>query len=1007
MLGFSKMGSNPGPMAAFIKFTRGRIILLASVLALLIAYTLFGFFGVPRLLHSRATEFVAKEYGRKLELGDIQFNPFTLELRVHGLSFPDTEGQPLVGFRDLLVNFNVTSLFRLAPSFEAIELNEPFTGLVVRKDGTLNLVDLARPFDAPPNPNAKPDEPLKLYIERFRVAAGRVDFEDRARATPFRTRLAPITFELRDFATTGEAGNAYSLRAASVDDERFAWNGSFRTTPFTSTGSFEVANLRATTLWSYLRDALPFELTSGMINLQGGYDFAASDSGLKLNVKDVTATDLSLTLPNQTPDDVKLAKLAITNTRFDLLQRRVDIEKLSLSGAALRARRDAQGAINLLGLLGGKDAPVPMEATTPAVTTAAPEAPEATAAASTDTGRPWVVNAPDIVVEAATMDVEDGLVRPAATFKLAPIDVKVSGYSTAPGTNVQVDANVAIDGTATLAAKGEMALDTPAQSLHVDIKDFNLASLQPYLGTYTQMTLSRGALNASLDVKRNEADVLDLAGTVDVAKLHTIDNALRQEFITWDRLQLSGIEYSSSPARLRIATVAANAPYARLIIAPDQSINVSKVLSAPGGTTPAPIQTVERQTVDKGDGPRAAPPPAMRMSIGTVRIVNGAANFADFWIQPNYAVNLQNMNGTILGLSSDPKSRAKLDFEGKVDRYAPAKISGDLNLLSAALYTDIKVSFKGVEMTSVTPYSGRFAGYKIEKGKLSIDVSYLVENRTLTAKQRFVIDQLELGERVESEDAVRLPLKLAVALLKDSNGVIDIDLPMTGSLDDPQFRMGPLIWKAFVGLLTKAATAPFKLLGSLFGGGEEMNLIEFDAGSAALDPAAQEKVASIIKALTARPGLQLEVPTTWSPELDGAAISARRVEGLLRSLPKSDELALADPARRFDLLVSQYQSDYGAKTALPPAALALTAVKKNERTPDAITGANRELETSIAQKHAVTDADFEQLGQSRARAIQDALLGAGALDATRVFILGGNAAAAAENKRVRVELRLK
>ena len=995
-------------MVGFLKFTRGRVILLASLLALVIAYTLFGFFGVPRLLHSRATEFVAKEYGRKLELGDIQFNPFTLVLQVHGLSFPDTEGQPLVGFRDLLVNFNASSLFRMAPSFADIELTEPFTGLVVRKDGTLNLVDLARPFSAPPDPNAKPDEPIKLYIEHFRVAAGRVDFEDRSRATPFRTRLAPITFDLRDFATTGEAGNAYSLHAASVDDERFAWSGSFQTAPFTSNGQFEVANLRATTLWSYLRDALPFELTSGMINLQGGYEFAASDSGLKLNVKDVTATDLSMHGRDQPPDDVKLAKLSVTNTRFDLLKRRVDIEKMSLSGAALRARRDAQGAINLLGLLGEDDATAAEDAAAAeaqaqahAQTPGSPATPAATPAPK------WVVSIPDIVVEAATMDIEDGLVNPAATFKLAPIDVKVSGYSTAPGTNVQVDANLGIDGTAKVAAKGQIALDTQAQSLHVDISGFNLASIQPYLGTYTQMTLSRGTLAATLDIKRSEADALELAGEVDVAKLHTIDNALRQEFITWDRLKLSGIEYSSSPAQLRIATVAANAPYARLIIAPDQSVNVSKVLSAPGGSHPAPIQTV-----DKGVGPRAAPPPPMRVSIGAVRIVNGAANFADFWIQPNYAVNLQNMNGSILGLTSDPKSRAKVDFEGKVDRYAPAKISGALNLLSAALYTDLKVSFKGVEMTSVTPYSGRFAGYKIEKGKLSIDVAYLVENRTLTAKQRFVIDQLELGERVESADAVHLPLKLAVALLKDSNGVIDIDLPMTGSLDDPQFRMGPLIWKAFVGLLTKAATAPFKLLGSLFGGGEEMNLIEFDAGSAALDPAAQEKVAAIIKALTARPGLQLEVPTTWSPELDGSAMTARRVEALLKTLPKSDELALADPARRFELLATQYQSDYGAKTALPPAALALSAVKKNERSPDAFATANRELETAIAQKHAVSDADLEQLGQSRARAIQDALLGGGTLDATRVFILGASPAAPSgdkteEARRVRVELRLK
>jgi len=972
-------------------FTRARIIVIAGVLALVLAYTLFGFFGVPRLLHSKATGFVAKEYGRKIDIGEIQFNPFTLVLKVSGLSFPDTEGQPLVGFRDLLVDLNVSSVFRLGPSFAAIELTEPFTNVVVRKDGTLNLVDLARPFATPEEKAADAAEPLKLFIERLGVRSGRIDFEDRARASVFRTRLAPITFELRDFATTGEAGNFYALRAASVNDERFSWDGTFATTPFTSSGKFEIANLRATTLWSYLRDALPFELTSGMINLQGGYEFSARESGLKLNVKDVTATDVALHGPNQSADDVKLAKLQIANTHFDLRQRRVDVERMSLSGAALRARRDARGGINLPSLLGEGEAPSASE--TPA---------EVPAPASAEAAPPWVLSAPDIAIEGASLDIEDGLVKPAATFKLAPIDVKVSGYSNAPGTQVQIDAALGIDGKAKLAAQGRVALDTPALAMHVDIGDFNLASLQPYLGTYTQMTLSRGTFGAALDLKRSEASALDIRGMVEVAKLHTIDNALKQEFITWDRLRVTGLEYSTEPTRLRIETVAANAPYARLIIAPDQSINVSKVLSAPSGSNPAPLQTV-----DKGEGPHAAEPPPLRVSIGAVRIVNGAANFADFWIQPNYAVNLQSMNGSILGLSSDPRSRARVQFEGKVDRYAPARIDGDINLLSAALYTDLKVSFKGVEMTSVTPYSGRFAGYKIEKGKLSIDVAYLVENRTLTAKQRFVIDQLELGERVESEDAVRLPLKLAVALLKDRNGVIDIDLPMTGSLDDPKFRMGPLIWKAFVGLISKAATAPFALLGRLFGGGEEMNIIEFDAGSAALDPAAQEKVVSITRALTERPGLKLDIPTTYSPDLDRASIATSRLDGLLRTLPKSHALAMADPAQRFELLMTQYRADYGAKTALPPAALALDAQRKGERTPEAIGPASVELEQAIAQKHAVTDTDLEQLGQARARAIQDALLGPGTLDATRVFILGANPSAPTENRKVRLELSLK
>src|SRR6185503_16293034 len=305
---------------------------------------------------------------------------------------------------------------------------------------------------------------------------------------------------------------------------------------------------------------------------------------------------------------------------------------------------------------------------------------------------------------------------------------------------------------------------------------------------------------------------------------------------------------------------------------PDQTVNVKQVLTPAAGQSQGAEQTPA--AASKAVGPTDSPLP---MSIGTVRIAGGSANFADFWIQPNYAVSLAGLEGTITGLDSKPGSRAQVKLDGNVDKYAPAKITGEMNILSQSAFSDITVSLKGVELSTVTPYSGRFAGYKIEKGKLTVDVNYLVENRQLKAGQHFVVDQLELGERVESPDAVHLPLKLAVALMKDRNGVIDIDLPMSGSLDDPQFRMGPLIWKAFLGLLTKAATAPFALLGSLFGGGEEMNLIEFDAGTSALDAAAQERLASISKALTERPALQLEVPTTYSPELDGTAIAQRKL----------------------------------------------------------------------------------------------------------------------------------
>ncbi len=381
---------------------------------------------------------------------------------------------------------------------------------------------------------------------------------------------------------------------------------------------------------------------------------------------------------------------------------------------------------------------------------------------------------------------------------------------------------------------------------------------------------------------------------------------------------------------------------------------------------------------------------------------SGSANFADYWIKPNYAVSLQQLSGSIAGLSSDPRSRAKVDLDGRVDRYAPARISGEMNLLSAALYTDMHVKFDGVEMTSVTPYSGHFAGYQIEKGKLSIDVTYLVDNRQLTAKQKFVIDQLQLGERVESPDAVKLPLKLAVALLKDRNGVIDIDLPLTGSLDDPQFRVGPLIWKAFIGLLGKIATSPFTLLARLGGSSEEINQVDFAAGSAALDASGQERMTALAKALTERPALELEVPTVYAPDADGHALAQARLEARLSAAGAKADMTDGD---RFDLLRRQYEKESG-KQPLPAAALTVLEMRKKKGEEVPYPAGVEQLETALRDRQPATEAELSDLARARTQVIRDALSGGGQVDAGRVYVLGIKPVAAAEGK-VRVELTLK
>jgi hypothetical protein len=294
-----------------------------------------------------------------------------------------------------------------------------------------------------------------------------------------------------------------------------------------------------------------------------------------------------------------------------------------------------------------------------------------------------------------------------------------------------------------------------------------------------------------------------------------------------------------------------------------------------------------------------------------------------------------------------------------------------------------------------------------------------VENRALDAKQKFVIDQLQLGEKVESPDAVSLPLKLAVALLKDRNGVIDIDLPMTGSLDDPKFRMGPLIWKAFVGLLTKIATAPFALIGSLFGGGPEVNFVEFEPGSVVLDPAGIEKMTAVRKALVERPALQVDVPMAYSAELDGQLIARQALEADLRKLagsqkkliggrPNEEEVAamLADPEQRFELLAKHFRAEAGAEAPLPGDAAAFEALKGKERTPEGFAAANKAIEDDWLDRHPATPEQMEGLGKARGQAIQAALLGDGEVDPARVFLIHADSQPPGGDK-VKLELSLK
>jgi len=427
--------------------------------------------------------------------------------------------------------------------------------------------------------------------------------------------------------------------------------------------------------------------------------------------------------------------------------------------------------------------------------------------------------------------------------------------------------------------------------------------------------------------------------------------------------------------------------------------------AAASASTPAVAPT---STSAAASGPAAKPMP---MAIKKIVLHGGQANFADLSVTPNFATGIQKLEGSVLGLSSKANSRAKVDLHGSVDAFSPVAITGEVNVLSAALYTDLSLSFRNMELSTFNPYSGKFAGYNITKGKLTTELHYKVVGRKLDAQHHITIDQLEFGAKTASKDAVSLPIKLAVALLKDRNGVIDLNIPVTGSLDDPKFRLGPIIWKIFVNLLEKAVTAPFAMLGALFGGGPNLQFIDFQPGAAQLDAAGADKIRAVVKALNQRPQLKIEVPIAAISELDRPALVEAQFEAQIRSAqsakaggkksaaeaPAFEEL---DPAAKLKLLSKVYAEKVGGEAKFPEAVTGLKS--KPEITAAKIDFLVQELHAHIA----IGAADLTALAEQRAKAVQHDLLTDTQIDPARVFLVA-NDKAKKDGGKIQLELSLK
>ena len=542
--------------------------------------------------------------------------------------------------------------------------------------------------------------------------------------------------------------------------------------------------------------------------------------------------------------------------RLDLAAREAGIARLALVNGKVDAERDSQGLISLVeAFKPGSSAPAP--------------ASMGNGANASET--PWKYRLDRLELSGFEVAVRDRSVSPVAGLTLQRIQASVEGLSQDLNTSLPVKLSLGVKEGGTFRADGKVVIANspanraagPAADLALKLGNLNLRPVQPYISQAANLTLASGSASGAGRLKYDGK--LSFNGGFQVMSLLLNESEGGARFLAWKRLESDSVRYT--PEALNIEELKVDGLGAKLVIDQDKTVNLKKILKPQVA-------------------PKAAPPPvtvkvggtATRMNIDRIRVENGELDFADHSLALPFGTRIHHFKGALNGISTRPGSAAQLELDGLVDEFGLARAVGQLDLFDPTAFMDIKVVFRNVEMTNLTPYTATFVGRKIASGKLSLDLEYKIKARQLLGENQIIMDQLTLGERVESPTAKNLPLDLAIAILQDSDGRIDLGLPVSGSLDDPQFSYGRIIWKAIGNIITKIVTAPFRALASLFGGdSEKMEKIAFEAGEAGLMPPEKEKLKQIAQVLKKRPGLALTVHPAWSAGIDRPVVQETRL----------------------------------------------------------------------------------------------------------------------------------
>lgn len=896
---------------------------LLAVLAAIGLYGLAGGVGLPWLLRHQLSQWNAMHPELNASVQRIRFNPFQAKLTLHQLDLAAPAAPPRFHVDKITASIKAWDSLRTQRlTISKIRIVAP--SLDINGDTADGLF-----ISSSSAPSA-----LSLQIDQLSLKQGHLRYQSAGGTAPLTLQLDAITFQLEHFASDSKEPAALTLSALGAQGEKLEAHASLNLSPFSVDAALQLDALPLPPLWQRYLHLPALTLNQGTASLQTPITYR-DDQGVVIGPGSLRLHELELTDSEQQTPLLQALSIELRRVTLDLNRQRADIAAITADHARLASWLVADGTLNYARYAQNDHA---------------------------SDGKPaWHYRIGRVELKDSELHLQDHSHPDGLKLALAPLSLQLAALSNevdAPPLNLSLVSTVETLGHLELKLSGDAKQGMTAD---INAQQIGLRPLNGYLQSIAKVKWVDGNLdlNGHLEYRAEGTPQLQFTGTaaIDQLAINRQDDDL--ELLKWQRLTVKGLSYAYPGGPLHITEIAADRPYARIVIEADQTLNWTKL------------------KVNNGKPSKAGP--ALPIIIDALRIHNGTADFADRTLSPDFAATIQQLHGAVKGLSSSPDARAALLLEGKVDQFAPVRVQGLINPLRADAYTDIEMRFHNMDLIRLSPYSGKFAGYRIDKGKLTLDMRYRLENRKLEAENQIIMDHLTLGERVDSRTATSLPIGLAIALLRDSTGKIDIHLPVSGNLDDPHFSLRDLYAQAITGLITKLVTSPFTVLGNLLeGNAEEYARVAFFPGKDLLSTYQKEKLMKLADALLQRSGLTLEIRGIADPDKDRAALAETRLQNRLRR-HWLNELR----AKGFvDAEVPGHEH-----SPIPDADYRRLVLEQYTESGLGIAQDQEQALNALLEKFAASDTDLRLLAQQRAERIRHFLAENGGIAERRLYLL--------------------